>query len=439
MTALGSTYEGRVSRLTGTEAVPPGSKSITNRAALIAALSEGESVLTGALDAEDTRVMFDALCALGFDSSFDAASRTMRIRGLGGRFPNKQADIYVGNSGTTTRFLSAALAFAEEGEYRLDGKARMRERPIGDLLRALNALGRGVVSLTNNDCPPLAISGRPNADRTPCAISIAANVSSQFLSGLLMAAPLAKREITAELDGELASKPYVAMTLEVMRAFGVEAKATADYRRFYDFHVGKYVGREYAIEPDASAASYFFALPAILGGEMTIRNLSRGALQGDVGFVDYLEQMGCQVEWNANSIKASRAPDAVLHGVDVDLNKTPDVAQTLAVAALYADSPTTIRNVANMRVKETDRIAALVAELRKMGAYVEEREDGLTVDPTRSQLHGASIKTYDDHRMAMSFALAALRTPGVTIEDPKCVAKTYPNFFDDLERVTAPM
>ena len=314
----------------------------------------------------------------------------------------------------------------------------MRERPIGDLLDALQALGRDVKSEFDNACPPLEIRGVPLGG-APREITIAANVSSQFLSGLLMAAPLAKQELEIAVDGALASRPYVEMTLAVMRAFGVEVEADSACERFSNFQAGTYRGREYAIEPDASAASYFFALPAILGGCMTVRNLSRASLQGDVRFVDCLEKMGCSVEGSRNAITVSRAPSEPLRGIDVDMNAIPDVAQTLAVAALFADSPTTIRNVANMRVKETDRLAALCAELRKLGADVEERPDGLTVDPTKRPLQGASIATYDDHRMAMSFALAGLRVPGVVIENPECVAKTYPNFFDDLEKATLPL
>ncbi|MBP5622081.1 MAG: 3-phosphoshikimate 1-carboxyvinyltransferase, partial [Thermoguttaceae bacterium] len=245
--------------------------------------------------------------------------------------------------------------------------------------------------------------------------------------------------LSVEIDGALASRPYVEMKLDVMRSFGVQVESDEAFRRFYNFRVGRYEGRDYAIEPDASAASYFFALPAILGGEITINNLSRNALQGDVRFVDCLEKMGCRVDWREDRITVARDANKPLRGIDVDMNDIPDVAQTLGVVALFADSPTTIRNVANMRVKETDRLAALTAELRKLGADVDERPDGLSVDPTARALHGASIATYDDHRMAMSFALAGLRIPGVAIENPECVAKTYPNFFEDLEKATEPV
>ena len=439
MPTFNSEYRVRLSRPGASEVVPPGSKSITNRALLLASLASGVSRLTGALDAEDSRLMLNALQALGIDARFDAETKIARVEGLSGEFPNKKVDVYAGNSGTTARFLAAALAFAKDGIYRVDGKPRMRERPVGDLLDALKALGRDARSVNNNGRPPLEIVGRPHNEDAPSVVKIAANVSSQFLSGLLMAAPLAKRALTVEVEGELASRPYVEMTLRMMRAFGVEVEADSDFRRFYNFHRGAYVGREYAVEPDASAASYFFALPAILGGSMTIRNLSRRSLQGDARFVDYLEQMGCATKWEDDSITTSLAPGQRLKGIDVDMNSTPDVAQTLGVVALFADSPTTIRNVANMRVKETDRLSALATELRKLGAEVEERVDGLTIDPTKRALVGAAIDTYDDHRMAMCFTLAGLKIPGVVIKNPSCVEKTYPQFFEDLERVVKPI
>ena len=433
-----------VSKLVAAEATPPGSKSVTNRALLLAALAEGESRLTGALDAEDSRMMLDALQTLGVKLEFDPTTREARVQGVGGRFPVKSAELYVGNSGTTARFITAALAFANDCEYRIDGKPRMRERPFNDLVVALSTLGADLRGENAGNYPPLVVRGGAQKSNVG-EVEIAANVSSQFLSGLLMAAPLAKRPVVVKINGDLVSKPYVAMTLAVMRAFGVDAKANPAFDRFEDFNVGKYRGREYAIEPDASAASYFFALPAILGGKMTIRNLSRHSLQGDVAFVDALEKMGCKTTWRDDSITVERPRDlsgnlAPLRGVDVDMNACPDVAQTLAVVALFADSPTSVRNVANMRVKETDRIAALATELRKLGAEVEERPDGFTVcPPVDGALKPASIATYDDHRMAMSFALAGLRSPGVVVQDPACVAKTYPNYFDDLARVVRPV
>lgn len=437
------TYPVPVSRLVATSATPPGSKSLTNRALLLAALAQGASTIRGALDAEDSRIMIDALRALGVELDVDLPQREIRVVGCGGVFPTKRAELYIGNSGTTTRFLAAALAFTTDGNYRLDGTPRMRERPIGDLLDALHTLGADVRAERDNNCPPLLV--RPRApEKSADAVKIAANVSSQFLSGLLMAAPLAQRPIAIEIDGELVSKPYCEMTLRIMRDFGVPVEVDSAFRRFTGFERGQYRGRVYDVEPDASAASYFFALPAILGGAMTIRNLSRNALQGDVAFVDCLERMGCAVTWRDDAITVERQPDATgalppLRGIDVDMNACSDVAQTLAVVALFAESPTSIRNVANMRVKETDRLAALATELQKLGADVEERPDGLTVFARPNSLQPAKIATYDDHRMAMSFALAGLKIPGVVIENPACVAKTYPEFFEDLRRVTEPI
>lgn len=438
-----ATYHVKVSTLTGSQATPPGSKSLTNRALLLAALAEGESTIRGALDAEDSRVMIDALRALGVEVTVNLARREIRVLGCGGVFPTRCAELYIANSGTSARFLTAALALADGGEYRIDGTERMRERPIGDLLDALRALGADARAERGNDCPPLLVRGGrvvEGANR----VAIAANVSSQFLSGLLMAAPLARRALTVEIDGELVSKPYCEMTLAIMRDFGVQVAVDSEFRRFTNFDVGHYVGRVYDVEPDASAASYFFALPAILGGAMTIHKLSRNALQGDVAFVECLERMGCRVTWRPDSITVERQSDAngaliPLRGIDVDMNACSDVAQTLAVVALFANSPTSIRNVANMRVKETDRLAALANELAKLGADVQERPDGITIFAQPNALHPAKIATYDDHRMAMSFALAGLKIPGVVIENPACVAKTYPDFFEDLERVTTPV
>jgi len=439
---MSAPYRVPVSRLAVSEATVPGSKSLTNRALLLAALADGTSELTGVLDSEDARLMLESLQALGIEIDFDPDACRAVVKGRGGDFPVKSAELYVGNSGTTARFLTAALAFADGGEYRIDGKPRMRERPIGDLLTALSALGCDVVAEAGNDCPPLVIRGKRDVGGE---IGIAANVSSQFLSGLLMAAPLAKRGVVVNIDGDLSSRPYVAMTLETMRAFGVAVESDAAFRRFSGFDSGAYRGRVYAIEPDASAASYFFALPAILGGEITIRGLSRRSLQGDVGFVDCLAQMGCDVRWDDDAITVERktladGTLAPLTGIDVDMNEISDVAQTLSVVALFADSPTRIRNVAHMRRKETDRVSAVATELRKFGVRVDEFEDGLQIWAGPDvELNGAKIATYDDHRMAMSFALAGLRIRGVEIEDPGCVAKTYPNFFADLEKATRPV
>ncbi len=404
---------------------PPGSKSITNRALVCAALADGRSQLTGVLDSEDTRVMFEALGQLGIPMAFDPAERLITVRGCSGHIPAQGGELEVANSGTTARFL-VALATLGHGTFRIDGAPRMRARPIQDLLDALASLGADARSLDETGCPPVLVraDGLPGGRTT-----IAGDISSQFLSGLLMAAPYARRPVEIHVKGELVSKPYVRMTLEVMRAFGMEVDATQP-QCFRVPNDRSYRACDYAIEPDASAASYFFAAAAITGGQVTVEGLSKSSLQGDVAFVEVLQQMGCAVRYGDDSITVTRGK---LHGVTVDMNAISDTVQTLGAVALFADGETTITGVAHARHKETDRIAALATELRKLGAEVVERDDGLTIRP--GPLRGAEIATYDDHRMAMSMALVGLRVPGVRILDPGCTAKTYPEYFADLARV----
>lgn len=404
---------------------PPGSKSITNRALVCAALADGRSTLRGALDSDDTRVMIAALRELGIAVTALDEGRTLVVEGQAGRIPAVSADLLCGNSGTTVRFLTA-LATLGHGTYRLDGITRMRERPVADLLDALCQLGANAISELNNGCPPILVKGHGLAGG---ATRVRGNISSQFLSGLLMAAPRASTPVSIEISGALVSQPYVQMTLAVMNAFGVTVETDATLSHFQIAAPQAYHGRDFEIEPDASAASYFWAAAAITGGTVTVAGLSAASLQGDVAFVDCLAAMGCKVERNADSITVSGRP---LRGVDVDMNAISDTVQTLAVVALFANGPTNIRHVGHIRHKETDRIGAVATELRKLGATVEERDDGLRITP--GQIHAATIDTYDDHRMAMSFALAGLRQPGVRIRDPGCTAKTYPQFFDDLAR-----
>jgi 3-phosphoshikimate 1-carboxyvinyltransferase len=403
---------------------PPGSKSITNRALACAALAEGTSTLTGALDSEDTQVMLAALRSLGVPVEVDHASSTVRVEGCGGKIPAAGGELYVANSGTTIRFLAALVALGH-GEFRLDGTPRMRERPIGDLVAALNQLGADAASEGPGGCPPVVIRahGLPGGPAR-----VRGDVSSQFLSGLLMAAPYAERAVELTVEGTLVSQPYVRMTLAVMSAFGIDVPTNDDLTHFRLPAGVKYRGRDYAIEPDASAASYFFGAAAITGGEVTVEGLSRESLQGDVAFIDVLEKMGCRVACSPQGITVAGGE---LHGVDVDMNAISDTVQTLGAVALFADGPTTVRGVGHIRHKETDRIGALATELRKLGATVEERDDGLCITP--GPLRGAEIDTYLDHRMAMSLALVGLRQPGVVIRDPGCTAKTYPRFFEDLD------
>jgi 3-phosphoshikimate 1-carboxyvinyltransferase len=403
----------------------PGSKSLTNRALIVAAMADGKSLLTHALDSEDTRVMIDALKALGISVDHDRDGEVIRVEGCRGQFPRGEARLHVANSGTSFRFLTAMLATGR-GVYHLDGSPRMRQRPVSDLLMALNGLGADARSDHDTGCPPVTVLA--NGMDGGYAF-VRGDVSSQFLSGLLMALPYAREATTVEVEGMLVSKPYVSMTLAVMEAFGVKASNRKDRR--FDVHPATYRGREYAIEPDASAASYFFALAAITGGAITVEQLSTQSLQGDVAFVDVLEHMGCAVSRKLDSITVAGGR---LRSIDVDMNAISDTVMTLAIVALFADGVTRIRNVAHIRHKETDRITALANELRQLGARIDELPDGLIIDPPPpSKLRPARIATYDDHRMAMSFALAGLKIPGITILDPGCVAKTYPGFWEDLE------
>jgi 3-phosphoshikimate 1-carboxyvinyltransferase len=404
----------------------PGSKSLTNRALIVAALADGPSTLTGALDSADTRVMVDSLGRLGIDITHDPSKATIAIQGCGGRLPVRAAELYLANSGTSLRFLTAMVATGD-GTYRLDGTPRMRQRPVADLLQALNGLGTDAKSDLGTGCPPVTVraSGLDGG-----YAFVKGDVSSQFLSGLLMALPYSRDVTTIEVQGVLVSQPYVAMTMAVMEAFGVRI-GNRKYRRF-DIRPARYKGRTYAVEPDASAASYFFAAAAITGGTVTVEGLGTESIQGDMAFVDVLEHMGCTVVHDRDATTVTGGP---LRGVDVDMNAISDTVMTQTVVALFARGMSRIRNVAHIRHKETDRIAALAAELRKLGATVDEFPDGLVIFPPE-KITPARIATYDDHRMAMSFALAGLKAEGVVILDPDCVAKTYPGFWDDLAKLS---
>ena len=395
---------------------------------MIAAMTTGKSTLTGALDSDDTIAMLDSLQRLGVKASHDAASATMTVKGVGGDFPNKTAELFIGNSGTSIRFLTAMLGFTG-GKYKLDGIERMHERPIGPLVDAIQNLGGGIAALSPNDCPPVQIDGPAILGGE---VTLSGSLSSQYLSGLLMASPLAQETVSLQIEGPLISKPYVQMTCEVMKAFGVQVDTDETANRFVIPAGQQYTATDYAVEPDASAASYFWAVPAILGGKATIHGLTENALQGDVGFVRCLEKMGCEVEFGDNSISVS---GPAKHGIEIDMADVSDTVQTLSAVALFVDGPTTVTNVAHNRVKETDRIGNLAIELRKFGVQVDEHPDGLTIHP--APLNGATIETYDDHRMAMSLSLVGLKQPGVEILNPGCVSKTYPNFFADLKAFVA--
>ncbi|NOT04491.1 MAG: 3-phosphoshikimate 1-carboxyvinyltransferase [Anaerolineales bacterium] len=415
----------------------PGSKSLTNRALLIASLADGTTHLTNALFSDDSRYFAKALQTLGFDVQLDEVAYSMIVTGLGGKIPAKKAELFIGNAGTAARFLSAFLTLGN-GEYVLDGEPRMRERPIGDLVDSLTQLGamimpveRSTLNVRRQICPPVKIAsnGLPGGKT-----AIAGDISSQFLSALLMVAPYAQSEIEITLSTDLNSKPYVDMTIAIMKDFGVEIERD-NYSQFTIRSASYLPLTNYPIESDASAASYFFAAPAICGGTVRVENISRKSIQGDIAFLDVFKQMGCQVIEGENFIEVTGTESLI--GVDVDMRDIPDTAQTLAVIAPFASSPTRIRGIASARVKETDRVSATCTELKRLGVEVEEHEDGMTIYPTfnlqPSTFKPATVQTYNDHRMAMAFSLIGLRFDGVTIENPSCVSKTFPNYFEVLE------
>ena len=406
----------------------PGSKSISNRVLLLAALSEGETKVCDLLASDDTERMLEALKSLGIGITHLGAE-SWSIKGCGGVFPVKHAELFLGNAGTAFRPLTAALALAG-GDYILKGVARMHERPIGDLVDGLRQLGADVTYLVNEGFPPLHL--RPAKIQPGGVVKVRGDVSSQFLTGLLMALPLTGETVAVDVVGELISKPYIEITLAIMARFGVVVQREG-WQRFTVLAGSRYVspGRVY-VEGDASSASYFLALGAIGGGPVRVEGVGQDSIQGDVRFVEALAKMGAMIEMGPNWMEA-RAPEAGLVAVDLDCNHIPDAAMTLATTALFAKGTTTLRNIASWRVKETDRISAMAIELRKLGAIVEEGRDFIRVTP--ASLKPAAIDTYDDHRMAMCFALAAFGTP-LRINDPKCVAKTFPDFFQRFAAVT---
>ncbi len=400
----------------------PGSKSISNRVLLLAALAKGETSVRQLLAADDTRVMLEALALLGVGCRELSHDET-RISGAGGAFRVKRAKLSLGNAGTAIRPLAAALAFCA-GDYRVSGAPRMHQRPIRDLVEALRSMGARIDYLGSEGFPPLAI--HPAEIRPGQSVRVRGNVSSQYLSALLMAMPLAGGG-TVEVEGELISEPYVDITTRLMQRFGVEAPAEG--RRRFRVAPGPYLSPgTIVVEGDASTASYFLAAGAIGGGPVRVEGVGRASIQGDVRFAEVLERMGAKVTAGEDWIEAS-APRGKLRAFDLDLNHIPDAAMTAAVLALFADGPCTVRNVASWRVKETDRIAAMATELRKLGAVAEEGGDHLRVAPPARLNAGSVIDTYDDHRIAMCFSLVALGGVPVTINDPSCVAKTFPEYF----------
>lgn len=415
----------------------PGSKSISNRTLLLAALADGITHIKDLLASDDTHVMLMALQKLGVKWEQVGETQDYVVHGVSGAFPTHQADLFMGNAGTAIRPLTAALAVTG-GDYTLHGVSRMHERPIGDLVDALNAIGTHIEYTGTAGYPPLHIQrGRIHAQR----MQVRGNVSSQFLTALLMAAPLMAREqdVTIDVIGDLISKPYIAITLNLMQRFGVEVQR--DGWQSFTIRAGqRYIGPELIhVEGDASSASYFLAAGAIAGGPVRVEGVGKDSIQGDVRFVEALEKMGATIRMGDNWMEAES--NGVLRAIDADFNHIPDAAMTIAVAALYADGPSTLRNIGSWRVKETDRISAMATELRKLGAIVEEGADYLRVTPP-AEILAATIDTYDDHRMAMCFSLATLdgaarRGNKVRINDPQCVAKTFPDYFDAFAAVAA--
>jgi 3-phosphoshikimate 1-carboxyvinyltransferase len=407
----------------------PGSKSVSNRVLLLAALAEGTTILTNLLDSDDIRHMLAALDALGVLCILGEDKTHCEVQGLGGPFRrSREPELFLGNAGTAMRPLCAALCLGK-GEYILTGEPRMEERPIGDLVDALQQAGARIEYLKKIGYPPLKIKADGLAGGK---VTIDGRVSSQFLTAFLMASPLAAADCCVSIRGELVSKPYIDITLKIMAAFGVQVE-NRDFKTFLVKSGQRYRSPgTFLVEGDASSASYFLAAAAIKGGKVRVNGVGRGSLQGDVRFADVLAAMGAKITWGEDYIEAERGK---LHGVDMDMNHIPDAAMTIATTALFAKGTTAIRNVRNWRVKETDRLTAMATELRKVGAEVVEGEDFIEITPPERLSH-AVIDTYNDHRMAMCFSLVALGNVPVTINDPECTSKTFPDYFEQFKRLT---
>ncbi len=413
-----------ISKING-EVNLPGSKSVSNRALLLAALAKGTTHLTNLLDSDDIRHMLNALSKLGVSYRLSDDKTECVVEGLGGPFKTSEPlELFLGNAGTAMRPLAAALCIGQ-GEYVLTGEPRMKERPIGHLIDAMRTVGADVTYLENEHYPPLKIVSQ---DIQGGDVEIDGTISSQFLTALLMTAPLFSGDTHIRIKGDLVSKPYIDITLHIMAQFGVEV-VNENYQTFHVKGNQTYLAPgAFLVEGDASSASYFLAAAAIKGGEVKVTGIGKQSVQGDVKFADALAAMGADIEWGDDYVIARRGE---LNAVDLDFNHIPDAAMTIATAALFAKGTTAIRNVYNWRVKETDRLSAMATELRKVGAVVEEGEDFITITPPQTLVH-ADIDTYDDHRMAMCFSLVALSDTPVTINDPKCTSKTFPDYFDKL-------
>jgi len=408
--------------------VLPGSKSLSNRILLLSMLAEGKTEIQNLLDSDDVRRMVEALETLGIQLEENRAENLITVSGTSGIIPVKEATLMLGNAGTAIRPLTAAMTLGH-GRFVLDGVQRMRERPIIDLINGLSQLGANLRCINGTDCPPVEVI----ADGLPGGITrLSGAISSQYLTSILLAAPYADKEVQIEITDKLVSVPYVEMTLRLMQSFGV----SVNHENFRLFHIPRQTYRSPGnifVEGDASSASYFLAGAAITKGTVTVKGCGTDSLQGDARFAEVLEKMGAKVEWEPQQVKLTGNS---LNGIDVDMNQMPDAAMTLAVAALFASGPTAIRNIYNWRVKETERLQAVSTELRKLGAEVEEGYDYLVIQPPE-QIRKAEIDTYDDHRMAMAFSLAACGESPMTINNPGCVSKTFPDYFEVLDGLCA--
>jgi len=397
----------------------PASKSYTNRALLIAALTDGECRIENPLFSDDTHFMSAALIRFGIEVKRE--ENAFVVSGTGGKIIAPEEEIFVGNAGTAMRFLTTFSTLAQ-GVTRLNGDKRMRERPIGDLLDCLKQMQVQAVSVEGNQCPPLKIHG----GHVPGGkVRLAGDKSSQYLTSILLSAPYFTNDTTIHIQGDLTSKTYADITLDIMQAFGVRVE-NENYQRFHVASGQRYRAGAYRVEGDWSSASYFLAAAAVTGGEITLTGMNPDSVQGDAQFLDVLGQMGCDIEKSTEKIHLKGNP---LKGISINMNSMPDAVQTLAVTALFAEGETVITGIGNLRIKETDRISALATELSRLGATVNSGDDFLTIRPG-TNLAGAEVETYDDHRMAMSFAVAGLKIPGVKIKNPRCVEKSFPDFFD---------
>jgi 3-phosphoshikimate 1-carboxyvinyltransferase len=401
----------------------PGSKSYTNRALIIAGLTEGECRLEKPLVSDDTKYMIQALRSFGVPVQEE--EEAFIVSGKGGKLSASSKEIFIGNAGTAMRFLTSLSALVP-GNTRLDGDERMRERPLADLLDCLTQMGVKAVSAKDNGCPPIDIAGGevPGGD-----LSLAGDKSSQYLTSILLSAPYFKNDTCVNIQGELTSKPYADITLDIMKTFGVHVE-NESYQRFTVKAGDRYKAQTYRVESDWSSATYFLAAAAVTGGEVTLTDINPHSVQGDAKFASVLEAMGCRIEKKINALHIKGNP---LRGININMNNMPDAVQTLAVTALFAKGETVIQGIGNLRIKETDRISALSNELTRLGAEVEAGEDFLIIRPRKYS--GTEIETYNDHRMAMSFAVAGLKIPGVRIKNPKCVEKSFPDFFHQFENL----